>query len=114
MSNINTQLTKEAFADYILFIRERAETQDKINELFTAEFGDSIFQPYERYETKLIELLKVVMNDTGDWIEYFIYEKKFGARTDLTVTEDGKEIPLNTAEDLYDLITGNYTYMEKK
>ena len=35
-------LTKEEFCEYINFIKDRVEAEDKINDLFTEEFSDSI------------------------------------------------------------------------
>ena len=98
-------LTKEQFRHYINFIQQRQEAQDKINELFSDEFTDCIFWPYERYEIAMVNLLKDVMYDECDWIGYFIYELDFGATwRPGTVTEGDIDIPLGTVDDLYDLL----------
>ena len=47
-------LTKEEFCEYINFIKDRVEAEDKINDLFTEEFSDSIFMPYGKCIDKIV------------------------------------------------------------
>lgn len=107
---MNCILTKKDFVDYIEFIKERDEKMEQINNLFTDEFEDSIFYPYFKYEAKFVNLLKTVMHDDGDWIDYFIYERDYGKDLKLgDVTEsDGTPIPMSTAEELYDFLINEY------
>ena len=53
-----------------------------------------------------IAILKELVNDKENWIEYYIFEKHFGKRTDLKVKtkDDNNEIKLETFEDLYNII----------
>lgn len=103
-------ITKEDFVKYIEFIKERQENMDKINEVFTDEFEDSIFYPYARYESALVKLLSSVMHDKFDDIGYFIYELDFGQKyEDGCIQEkDGTLIDLSTAEKLYDYLVARF------
>lgn len=112
MSNkTHPPISKSQFIYFINFIKERADAMDKINEVFTDEFEDSIFYPYFKYEAKLVELLQIIMRDTdSEWISYFIYEKEFGDNyKDGDVSEaDGTAIPMGTAGELYDFLCSEY------
>lgn len=105
-------LTKEEFCEYINFIKARVEAEDKINDLFTEEFSDSIFLPYGKCIDKIVSLLSKIMRceaidawGTND-IDYFIYEMNFGKRwPEYTVyDENEKPIPMRTPEEFYDYL----------
>ena len=110
-------LTKEEFCKYINFIKDRVEAEDKINDLFTEEFFDSIFMPYGKCIDKIVSLLSKIMRcedidayGTTD-IDYFIYELDFGKKWPeySAYDEHGALIPMRTPEELYDyLIKENF------
>ena len=110
-------LTKEEFCKYINFIKDRIEAEDKINDLFTEEFTDSIFMPYGKCIDKIVSLLSKIMHckdidvyGTSD-IDYFIYELDFGKKWPeyRAYDEHGALIPMRTPEELYDyLIKENF------
>jgi hypothetical protein len=62
-----------------------------------------------------IELLEIIFGDQGPkWIDYWIWElnfgeynnkQKYGNRALTLLDEYGKEMPLETIEDLYNLLT---------
>lgn len=102
MKNISKQL----FIETIEFIKERNDKQDEINTLFRKEFIDATFWPYCRYEEQIVKLLTELMDDKEcQWISYFCWEKNFGRDDKLGNPEiDGKEFPLATAEDLWNIL----------
>ena len=106
-------LSKKVFNDVMSFIQERQKTELEINKIFSKEFFDCNFFPYSRYETKIVELLSILMEDESGWIGYFIYELEFGEKYtdgDITATDkDGKEvaIPMKTIDDLYKVLVDN-------
>lgn len=99
-------LSKELFIETIDFIRERNDKEHEIQKLFREEFTDGIFWPYSRYENQLVKVLTEIMDDKEtEWISYYCWEKDFGRDARLQVFDkNGKEIPLNSSEDLYNLI----------
>ena len=109
-------LTKEEFCKYINFIKDRVEAEDKINDLFTEEFSDSIFMPYGKCIDKIVSLLSKIMccKDIDTWgtndIDYFIYELDFGKKwPEYSVyNEQGSPIPMSTPEELYDYLIEEY------
>ena len=106
----NIPLTKEQFIHYINFIKERRDKVDQINRLFTEEFEDSVFYPYARYETELINLLETVF-EGDDTISYFIYELDFGElefASECITNPDGTTVSLTSPEELYDYLVGEH------
>lgn len=103
-------LSKEMFVKCINFMKERDDAINKINEIVTEEFEDSIFYPYFKYENMLYQVLKDVMHDENDWIEYFLYEGDYGRRLKPnSVSEaDGTPIDITTPEKLYDFLVSEY------
>lgn len=90
------------------FIKDTRRLEDVISCDGVINFGGKLLQ-------QNIELLEYIFNDqdTG-WIEYWIWELDFGERNNkekyvdraLTVhDEDGGEIPMETIEDLYNILT---------
>ena len=102
-------LSKELFIETIDFIRERNDQENKIHQMFKEEFTDGIFWPYNRYENQLVKVLTEIMDDKEtEWISYYCWEKGFGRDNKLQVFDkDGKEIPLVSSEDLWNLLTQN-------
>lgn len=61
----------------------------------------------DRHATLIVNLLSMLMNDTSDWISYFIYELNWGkdARIGSVKSKNGKNIPIKNYNDLWNLIT---------
>jgi len=56
----------------------------------------------------LLSCLKDIFNDREDWVDWWIYEKDFGKDKKLTARyKNGKEIKLDTVEDLYVFLKKN-------
>ena len=66
---------------------------------------DSSIRQYKVLIDAFINLLKECGNDTNDWIGYFVWELDFGRDyTDGCVMINGKDVPLRTAEDLWNIL----------
>lgn len=84
----------------------------QIKECF--EFFDNLYAlgidtaelPFDRVCCDLVDLLEIEMGDTRNhWISLFIYNMDFGNRADeVTVMDNGKEIPLSNTRELWDLL----------
>ena len=102
-------IKKELFVQTINFIRDRNDAMSKINKVFTNEFQDSVFYPYIKYESKLLEVLAASFDYDDDiiydWISYYCFELDFGRKYKLgDVSLNGVPIPLGTPEELYDML----------
>ena len=58
-------------------------------------------------EQDLVLTLEDMFDDTNHWISYYIYELDCGAawREGMITDEDGRNIPLQTPQELYDILT---------
>lgn len=102
-------LTKKQFTDAMTAIINQNKADDEICKAITSFCNDSCFYD-TKYATKgLLELLKSTMEDTSEWIEYWLYELDCGRKyKPSSVTHDGKPTKLKTIADLYALLRKNY------
>ena len=70
---------------------------------FDPDFG---YFSLGRYETLFLQTMKEAMNDTSDWISYFVYDMSLGkdAKQKSVTDKNGKGIPIKTLDNLYNLI----------
>jgi hypothetical protein len=59
-----------------------------------------------KYENIVVEALGASLNDKDDWIAYWLYELNCGknAKNGTVKDKNGKNIPIKTLSDLYDLM----------
>lgn len=64
---------------------------------------------FDKHESLIIDILQDIFHDNeNNWIDYAIYELDwFKSYKDGMITENGKNVPLRDAGDLYDLLVGN-------
>lgn len=99
----------EDFERAIKFIDERAQAMSRLSKAFTDEFEGSIFYPYTKYESAMVELLIAATSEkynTEEDIYYFIYELDCGRewKPGMVTDKDGNDIKMGTIRDLYDYI----------
>lgn len=112
-----TQITYEDFAKHISAIEELSKIESGINSLLfkyntTREKEASVQFP--TLESNAVELLKVITNDMGGWIDYWIYDLDFGNK-DMGYPEiNNRRFYLKTIRDLWDLLNDNPNYIDDK
>ncbi len=59
-----------------------------------------------RYETLVLDVLKLAVDDKNDWISYWIYDLNCGkdAKNKTVTNKQGKNIPIKTISDLWEII----------
>jgi len=96
-----TKIDKEIFVDCINSIQQLDETNIKLANLL----GADMIGYNSNLINKLIQILEINMADSGNWIDYYIWELDYGKRKDLgAFREDGSSVKLESAEDLYDFL----------
>ena len=101
-------ISKECFVNTICDIIKHAKLEEDINNLLKGydfcSFG------FCEYESIVVKLLEESMDDTEEWISYWLYELDYGSEYSdgCITTEDNKIIDLSTPEKLYDFLVGNY------
>lgn len=88
-------------------IKEQYDLNQKILKGLTIAYGSRTSE-YANYNisssiTRMVKILTKAMDDIEEWIEYYIYDCKWGEE-DNNVSIDGKVVPFRTYEDLYEVI----------
>lgn len=98
-------MKKENFIELMDALKKQNEHDDMCSKKLQDVFSD-----YSHYNNSFIvdavvEFLKKELNDKDNWIEHYIFELDYGAKNDmLKVYDNGEEIPLKTAEDLWNIL----------
>ena len=104
----NLTITKELFIETINQIEKQHKHDSKCSEAFSVILPNDYISCYnnEHLREQLLKLLKLAMNDEQtEWIEYFIYELRFGkAYKEGMVKMEGENITLKTPSDLWEFL----------
>lgn len=111
-------IKKDLFVQTINFIRDRNDAMYRLNDVFSAEFEESVFYPYFKYDEQMLKVLAASFDYDDelmyDWISYYCFELDFGRKHELgCVTKDVVPIPLETPEELYDMLWEDACSYEK-
>ena len=102
------QLSKEQFIFAIEKLEEQTKIDEKNYEAFKTLLPNSEITEQENVlYYAIIGLLESLMDDKDSWIKYYLWDLNFGDenyRLKVYGT-DKKEIPLRSAEDLWNLLT---------
>lgn len=102
-------MTKEQFIKLMTVIKERYYSLESIYDKFNDLFGDIGYKFISN--TSLFSIIKTISEIIGDneyWIEWYIYEKEWGTKKDMEVTDVNNNIvPSETLGDLWELIQGS-------
>jgi len=98
-------MTKKEFAKILSELVAIKKDEKELNKAFKKFNPDWNYISFGRYETLVVDALKINMNDNADWIGYFLYERncKFTKKTIIT-NKKGKKLPFENYDDLYNLI----------
>ena len=107
-------LTRKEFTDAMTAIVDQNNEDTHISKMLGSICSDACFYDTKHATKGLTRLLKSAMQDSFDWIEYWLYELDCGSkyRPSSVRDADGKPIKLKTIGDLYALLKKEYE--EKK
>lgn len=103
-------IDKKLFIEIMANIKKHDELDRYNTDLFQKIFKNDFITGCDDniLNNELLRLLKKAFNDTGEWIEYFIYELKWGSKyTEGCVTDEGKNCDISTESLLYDFLIKN-------
>lgn len=122
MSLERIPVSKEEFVDIICKLKDAKELVDKVNDLFLhsrenveCDFCNAASLQIS-HETLVIELLQKLMKDELEMTSFYIYELNYGEEYECgkVISQNGKDIILNTPESLYDFLIAEYRKDEVK
>lgn len=108
-------LSKREFVGIINRLREVSDLREQVDRLFR-DSRENIENDFCNaaalqisHESTVVFLLKKILHDKYDYIEYFIYELDYGRKYEAGVItdENGQDIDIHTPELLYDFISNN-------
>ena len=108
-------MNKELFIEAIEAVQKQVkldiEVSKHLNKAFPDAFEANLLPKNHFLQNALIHVLQVEMNDLenvecgASWIEYFCWELNFGEENyRLKVTQNGKEVSMSNAAELYDFL----------
>lgn len=105
-------ITKEEFIEYVKSLQNLNDFQKGVIDLARKydPYADLGIMEYPNCADELLTLLEKIMHDTDKWISYFCYEIDFGREWEpgmCWADDDITEIPLQTIEDLWNVLTLN-------
>ena len=99
-------MTKEQFIKIMTVIKDRycslESVYNKLNDLF-GDVGDKFMGNVSIFP--IIKVMSEIVGDNEGWIEWYIYEKEWGTKEDMEVTDvNNNVVSSETLEDLWELI----------
>lgn len=110
----STGISKEEFVEVLNRLRDSSDLVRKVNGLFR-DSRDNVECDFCNgaalqisHESTVVFLLRKLLKDAFENIDYFIYELDYGRKYEpgMITDENGRDIDLSTAEKLYDYLTG--------
>lgn len=115
-------LSEQEFVDIIERLREAADLQEQVDKLFRNsrenienDFCNAAALQIS-HESSVVFLLKRIMHDQYDYIDYFIYELDYGRKYEsgMITDENGQDIDIHTPKLLYDFISNDGVVCQKE
>ena len=110
----STNISKEEFVEIVNRLRDSSDLVGKVEELFRnsrenveCDFCNGAALQIS-HESTVVFLLRKLLKDAIENIDYFIYELDYGRKYEpgMIKDENGHDIDFGTAEKLYDYLTG--------
>lgn len=104
-------MTKEQFIKYMDIIHKRYNTLEMLYydlEKLTGVVSDRIIN--DTSIEPMVDMLAEWVGDTDGWLRWYVFEKEWGIRFELDVTDkDCNILPSGTYDDIWELIKGGDT-----
>ena len=115
-------LSEKEFVDIINRLQETADLQEQVDRLvrnsrenIESDFCNAAALQIS-HESSVVFLLKRIMHDQYEYIEYFIYELDYGRKYEpgMITDENGQDIDIHTPKLLYGFISNNGVMCQKE
>lgn len=115
-------LREKEFVDIINRLQEASDLQGQVDKLFRNsrenienDFCNAAALQIS-HESSVVFLLKRIMRDQYEYIDYFIYELDYGRKYEagMITDENGQDIDIHTPKLLYDFISNNGVMCQKE
>lgn len=102
-------ISKEKFIEYIERYKELVDIEEKVDNSLKLLNPDFNSLSLEKHSSLILDMLKDLMDDTYDYIEYYIYELDWGKKGKNCIKEldNNKTYSLTNYDELYEYIKLN-------
>ena len=101
-------LSKEKFIEYLERYKELADIEEKLNSAVKLLCPDFNSFYLDKHSSLILDMLKDLINDTEDWIGYYIYEISWGKHGKNCITHsDNTTYSLTNYDELYEYLSSN-------
>ncbi len=95
-------MTYDRFEKTMLEIKKFCQKIDSLSDTFSCDFFVDLTAPLL---DETVDLLSLHFKDKENWIDYWMWELDFGEKYEQGMVHiEGKEVPLKTIKDLYNLL----------
>lgn len=103
-------ITREVFKEVMESFMEQCEIDDGVSKALEELCGGWVlFNTENRVYYSFMKLLRTVMHDDADWIQWWIYDTKYGSENCGVYDENGELMfDVKTLDGLYDFLVHNY------
>jgi len=103
-------MNKKQFIKIMSELISLKKDEDNLNKAFKKFEPDFNYISFVRYESLIVKTLEASLDDTSSWISYWLYDLDCGknAKHGTVKSKEGKNIPIKTAGNLFDLIKSDY------
>jgi len=107
-------MSREDFKSLMEELLKLKEIEIEISNSMKKLDSDFCFFSLSRYEALVVKCLEKALDDKQEWISYFLYERnaKF-TRKKVITDSNGKKIPFDNYDDIYDLIMDSHNFTEE-
>lgn len=101
-------ISKEKFIEYLERYKELVDIEEKVDMALKLLNPDFNSLALDKHGTLILDMLKDLVDDKFDLIEYFVYELDWGKNGKKCITEkDGMTYSLTNYDELYEFIKLN-------
>ena len=103
-------ISYDKFLDYMESFRKKLDDESKLDKALKQISPDFGGFHDEIGETLFLKMIKELVHDTGEDIDYFIYDLEWGKNWEkgCITTSDGRDIMMRDIDDLYNWLKENY------
>jgi len=100
-------ISLDEFTIHINKVQKHSILNNKLSDILMSEGG--ILDYGDDLVSSIISLLETIFRDKSEWIGYWLWELDFGSKYEEgTVTIDHENVPMESIEDLYNVLVDNY------
>lgn len=114
MASSQRKISRQQFTKILNWVIKQYEKSDRLSDALQEYTGDKDFTGFFSAQWDfVVEWLADVVNDTDEWIAWWMWEAEHGTAEQYTIEVKGDRIFLNDAGELYDFMKVHYGWKDE-